>query len=458
VGASLFLILGYTVFAYQYAMSWQDAATFYYAGSPSDAVILFAIFFFLIAVMTIFGKTLENMLTIRPMAIKYEIITKIILIISLFIAITLIATIAITLTGRVFLFFLNPIDAMIGLQTVGIGLLIGFGLIGLVFGTISYYLARIVYRPLEHLEEETAAVTEPGVISFQEPAGLVFTELQGISDNFKSVLLELGRVRAELRRFSVIDRHPRTPSTTQLAKLDYYLAILNNTMTNRIQSIMTLTEIGQGTSNPDERMHIFTSIQSEIDEIRFLLRSVQLLRLIDIQALPEFQRINLSSVITKIINELHTLFPESASQLSLSLPDKEVFVLANEYVSQIFQPLFRIVLEQAVGGPATIDVTFEEVKELGIEYWQVDISHPKWVLPDIEKVLLFREDAEQPQKANPRLLVIPALVKHYRGQFQVTNIVIDDPQYGTRLQVLLPKAKQSRRRRPRRAVDESGAE
>jgi hypothetical protein len=205
-------------------------------------------------------------------------------------------------------------------------------------------------------------------------------------------------------------------------------------------------------------MEVLTMIHSEINETQYILKSVQLLRLIDIQALPEFRRIDLRSVITTIINELDTLFPDSASQITLSLPEKAVIVLVNEYVSQIFQPLFRLVLKQVSGVPATIEVTFSEVTELGTDYWQVNISHPKWVLPDIEKVLLFREDFEQPQKANPNLLLIPSLVDYYRGKFKITNLVIDDPQYGTLIQVLLPRAKPQRVRSQRKSKKKAGAD
>ncbi len=456
--SSLFLILGYTAFAYQYAMSWQAVSVFYYAGSLSDSFTLFAIFFFLISVLTIFGKTLEDMATIRPISVKYEGITRVILILSLLVVMTLIATITIFLTSRVLLVFLSPIDAMIALQAIGIGLLIGFIIVGLIVGGIGYFLARLIYQPLEQLEIETSAVTEPGLISYQEPVGLVFTELQGISDSFTNILTELSRVRAELRRFTVVERRPLTPSKSQLVKLDYYLGVLNNTITSGLQSILSLTEIGQGTSNPEERLEALNLIHSEIQEIQYMLRSVQLLRLIDIQALPELSRIDLRSVITQIINELHTLFPESASQISLSLPSNAAFVLVNEYVTQIFQPLFRLVLTQGGGGSSTIDVTFSNVTELGTDFWQVDISHPKWVLSDLEKVLLFREDIEQPQKANPNLLLVPALIEYYRGKFRVTNIVLDDPQYGTLLQVLLPKAKLPRVRTQRKSRKKSGAD
>jgi hypothetical protein len=458
VVSSLFLILGYTAFAFQYALGWQDVSAFYYAGSLSDVVTLFAIFFFLTAVLTIFGKTLENMATIRPMSVKYEGITRVLLIISLLVVMTLIATITLTLTSHVLLAYLSPPVATIALQTIGLGLMIGFVVIGLVVGAIGYFLARVMYRPLEQLEIETSEVTEPGLISYQEPVGLVFTELQGISDSFTTILNELSRVRAELRRFTVIDRRPQTPSKSQLVKLDYYLGVLNNSITSRLQSIMSLTEVGQSTSVPEERSEVLTMIHSEINEIQNLLKSVQLLRLIDIQALPEFSRIDLRSIITNIINELHTHFPDSASNINLSLPEKPAFVLVNEYVSQIFQPLFRLVLKQVGGGPASIDVTFSDVTELGHDYWQVSISHPKWVLPDIGKVLLFREDVDQPQKANPNLLLVPALVEYYRGKFKVTNLVIDDPQYGTLLQVLLPRAKERRVRSQRKSRKKAGAE
>ncbi len=440
VFASLFLILGYTAFAFQYAMGWNTLSVFYYAGSISDAISLFAIFTFLIAVLFIFIDTLENMATSRPLSIRYEVLTRAVLITSLVVVLTLLGAIAITLAGRVLLVYLPPIDAMVALQTIGIGILISLGTIAIVVAVSGYYLARWLYQPLALLEAETTAVTEPGIISYSEPQGLALTELQGVSDSFAKIINELSRVRAELRRFTITENRLRMPSTSQLGKLDYYLAIVNNSVTNRIQTIMSLAEASRDVSNPKEHGHILDMIQTEIREIHYLLKSVQLLRLIDTQALPEFRRIDLAPILTNLITELQEIIPETTRQISLSLPAKNAYVLANEYVSQIFLPLFRLALERDVGGPAIIEVAFSQVKESGIDYWQIDISHAKWVLPDIEKVLLFRADSEQPQKANPNLLLVPALAEYFRGKFRIRNIVIDDPQYGTVLQILLPKA------------------
>ncbi len=438
--ASLFLILGYTTFAFQYAIGWMDISVFYYSGSISDAIMLLAVFTFLIAVLAIFSEALENMATSRPLSIKYEAMTRVLLIVPLLIVMSLVATIAIVLFGRVLLVYLAPIDALVALQTVGVGLLIGLSVIILGVGGIGYLLSRWLYRPLIYLEAETIAVTDPGVISYTEPQGLVFAELQEVSDSFAEIINELSRVRAELRRFTITEQRLMKPPTSQLTKLDYYLAILNNSVTNRIQTIMSLSEVARGVSNQEEQTHILDMIQTEITEIHYLLKSVQILRLIDSQALPKFRRIDLITVITELINDLQEIIPESTSSISLVLPDQKAFVLANEYVSQIFQPLFRLVLEQNIGSPATIEVTFSKKIEYGTDFWQINISHPKWVLPDIEKVLLFRADSEQPQKANPNLLVVPALVEYFHGKFYVKNIIIDEPQYGTLLQVLLPQA------------------
>lgn len=443
VFASFVLILGYTISAYQYAFGWQDVAAYYYAGSISDSITLLAIFIFCIAVLAIFSGTIENMTTSRSVSVKYEIISRVLFVFSSFVGMILILIIAVTLFGRVLLFYLSPIDAMVGLQTVGVGSLMGFVVIVLAYSAIGHWLARWLFRPLEHLETETMAITEPGIVSYTEPPGLVFTELQGVSDSFTEIMNELSRVRAELRRFTITERRLRTPSISQLARLDYYLAILNNSITNRIQTIMNLAEVGRDITK-DEQIHVLDMIRTEMTEIHYLLNSVQILRLIDTQSLPEFHRIDIVPIITKLINELQEIIPESTSQISLSLPTQKAFVLANEYVKHIFQPLFRLALERDVGGPSTIEVVFTKTKEYGISFWQIDISHPKWVLSDLEKVLLFRADQEQPQKANPSLLVVPALVEYFRGKFHVKNIVIDDPQYGTTLQVLLPLATQRR--------------
>jgi len=455
VAASLLLLLGYTLFSFQYAMGWFDFASFYYTGSLGDSVILLAIFTFLIAVFAIFSESLENMATIRPVSIKYEIVSRVLIIISFLIVTTLTATIAITLTGRVLLVYLTPPHSTVALQTIGSGLLMGLGIILIVGGGIAYYLSRILYRPLERLDEETSLVSEPGKIAYTEPPGLLFTELQDVSDNFASLVDGLGRVRDELRRFTISERRLRTPSTSQLSRLDYYLAILSNTVTNRIQSILSLTELGCGKETVEEQKQILEMIQTEVAEIEYIMKSIQLLRLIDSEALPDFTRIDVCEVIPQLMADLQELIPESQSQISLALPEHKCQVMANEYVNQIFKPLLRLAIEQDVGGPATIEVTFSNTTEFGVDYWQIDIVHPKWVLPDIEKVLLFRSDPEQPQKANPGLLLVPALVEYFRGKFRVTNVVTDDPRYGTVFHVLLPMFKRKREKSiPKSTVEE----
>lgn len=450
--ASLLLVVGYTAFAFQYATGHQMISSFYYAGSISDSLLLFAVFTLLIAVLSIFSETMENMATIRPLSIKYEVVTRVVLILSIIVTLTLIATIAITLTGRVLLVSLLPSQWIVSLQTIGLGLLMGFIVILFIGASIAYYLARMLNRPLENLQSETVAVTEPGIISYTEPPGLMFSELQSVSDSYTALVEELGRVRAELRRFTITEHRAQTPSRSQLGRLDYYLAILSNTVSNHIQSILSLTELGGTTTNQDEQQHVLRMIQSEIAEIEYLIKSIQLLRMIDADALPKLSQIDLCAIMPRLINELQELVPESLSQITLSLPEQKCFVIANEYVSSIFQNLLRLTLEQDVGGPATIEVKFSKISEYGVGYWLTEIAHPKWVLPDVEKALLFRADSEQPQKANPSLLLVPALVECFRGKFRISNIVTDDPRYGTVFHVLLP---QSTRKRIQRQEKES---
>ncbi len=447
--ASLILIVGYTVFAFQYASSYALTSAFFYSGSFSDVILLFGIFSFLIAILTIFTETLEKTATVRPLSIKYPVVTRIVLVLSLVVVLTLIGTVAITITGRVLLVFLSPPDVTGALQSISGGLGIGIIVLLLVSGSAAFYLSRLLFRPLEGLEAETSAVTEPGIITYSEPPALLFTELQEVSDSYASLVEELGRVRAELRRFTITEQILRKPSTSQLTKLDYYLSILSNSITNRIQSILSLTELGRLATTSEDHKHFFGRIQVEVNEIEDMMKSIQLLRLIDAQALPEFSRIDLCTTITTVISELQELVPESSSQINLSLPEQKCQVLANDYLGQIFQPLLRLILEQDVGGTATIDVAFSKITEFEIEYWQTEIAHPKWVLSDVEKVLLFRSDTEQPQKAMPNLLVVPALIDYFRGKFYVKNIVLDDPRYGTVFQILIPSAKSSRSRKKR---------
>ncbi|MDO8056821.1 MAG: hypothetical protein Q6361_08165, partial [Candidatus Hermodarchaeota archaeon] len=206
-------------------------------------------------------------------------------------------------------------------------------------------------------------------------------------------------------------------------------------------------------SESSELNRIFEQIQTEVQQTQQLLKSVQLLRLIDAQALPEFARIDLRTIIPRLLTELRELVPESASNFNLALPDRPCHVRANEYLDHIFLPLFRLVLEADMSGSANIDISISKIIELDVEYWQTEISNPKWVLTDVEKSLLFRFSPEEPQRGNPTLLVAPLLVEYFRGKFRIENRVPEDAQYGTVLRVLLPIAKQARITSHRRQRD-----
>ena len=458
VMASLLMIVTYTAFAFQYAMGFMAIDLIFYAGSVSDVLTLFAIFSFLIAVLTIFMEALEGTPTVRPVSIRYMLVNRVVLTVTLAVALTLITTVSISITGRILAVYLPPPIFSIIVQTIGFGFLLALGIILGVGVAVSYYLSFLLYQPLQNLQEETTAITEPGITAYTEPPGLIFSELQTISDSFIGILSEIARIRAELRRFTISEHRLRSPSTSQLSRLDYYFSMLGNQLSNHLQSILSLTEIQADAPDPSALNRVFEQIQTEVRETQQLLESVQLLRLIDAQALPEFKRVDLCAVVPRILAELQELIPDSLNSFNLALPEQSCQVWANEYLAQVFLPLLRLSLETNVHTSSTVDVSISNITELDVTYWQTEISNAKWVLTDVEKSLLFRFNPEEPQRGNPALLVVPLLVEYFRGKFRIENRVPEDAQYGTVLRVLLPVAKRTRilPHRPQRDGDRTG--
>ncbi|MFX0169688.1 MAG: hypothetical protein ACFE89_10085 [Candidatus Hodarchaeota archaeon] len=445
VTASLLLVLAYTAFAFQYAMGFTVIDTIFYSGSISDTLTLFAIFSFLIAVLNIFMEGLQGTHMGRPVSIRYAQINRIVLIITLAVILTLSAIAFITVTDHILSLYLTAPLATVALQNIGVMFLITLGVILTVGGAVSYYLSFLLNHPLQNLQIETSAVIEPGITAYTEPPGLIFSELQAISDTFIQILTEMARVRAELRRFTISEHRLRLPSTSQLSRLDYYFALLGNQLTNRMQNILSLAELGNQTTDSLEQKQLFERVQVEVAETQYLQDSIQLLRLIDAQALPELQRLDLCSIMTQLLSELQEMIPESSSKVALNLPEESCYIFANQYVNRIFLPILRHMLEVDSGVSTTIAVTLSRVTEYDVEYWQTEISHPKWVLSDVEKSLLFRFIPEEPQRGNPNLLVVPVLVDYFRGKFRIENRVTEEAQYGTVLRILLPLAKRGQK-------------
>ncbi len=449
--AGILLMLSRTLFALQYASGFSLLGSFYYAGSLSDAITVFSEFTFFIAVLGFFAETSENTTQSRAISLRYVAGLTIFSLLSFILLTFLTATIAIVLVGRVIPVFLPPPQAIVAIQTIGYGLIIAVGVILSIGGIITTFLINLIGQPLEKMDAQVAAVTEPGTITYEEPSQLIFTELHSLSDSFRNLVDEIKRIRTEFRRkLSTAQAAPPSPTISEpMAKL--YCSILEREIANHLQVILTNAEkllIDEGTSTTTKQYA--NQIVNTITDIQDTLHVIQLIQRIDDQGSLDLHRINLNSLITKVTKEIEPQLKTRSAQIALNTPDKLPDIFANHYLKDALTILLKFAINHDTRDKPVIDIKLSQILELSKTYWQIEIIAQGWVISDTEKIQFFEFVSQEPQIIDPKLLLVSKIVESFKGQIRVENRIPDDPQFGTKISIILPaflqKSPSSKRR------------
>jgi hypothetical protein len=439
VVAGILLMLSRILFALQYATGFNQISLFYYAGSLSDVITVFGEFTFFIAILGFFAETNENTTQSRSISLRYVAGLTIFSLMSFILLTFITATIAVVLVGRLIPVFLPPLEAMIATQTIGYGLIIAVGVILSIGGVVATFLINLIGQPLEKMDAQVAAVTEPGTISYEEPSQLIFTELHSLSDNFRTLIDEIKRVRTEFRR-KIGTLQIDAPSTTiseQMAKL--YCGILEREIANQLQIILANAEkliIDEGTSATTKQYA--TYIVNTITDLQDTLQVIQQIQHIDDHGSPDLHRVNLYSLLTKVTQEMEEQLSSLSAQITINKPEKLPDVFANHHLKDVLTLLLKFVINRDTREKPVIVVKLSQILELSKTYWQIDIIAQGWIVSDAEKVQIFDSSSQEPQIIDPKLLLVTKLIESFKGRIRLENRVLDDPQFGTIISIILP--------------------
>lgn len=441
VAAMVLQLFARSAFALNYAFLHQQVPLFYYAGSAADALLFFSGLILLTAVLALLAHTVESFPAHRPASIRLSTMTVIVsssLILALILTVDL-ASLA--LASQVMGSLLPAQDTSLALQTFGGGLMLIVVLTLLVGGGAAAAMGNLLMKPLEGLNRQVLAVTEPGMTAYREPPALIFTELQSLSDSFGRLVDRINRIIAELRSVRPEGWMERGASRP----VDFYIDLLSHEIRNYSQVILSNMELmgrlaGQGEGAKDQMAHCMTAVTEAVDKIRDILGQVQTLRRLEREGTPDLVDTDLIQGLSKAVQMVKSLYPQRRVRVEMDLPSEPCYVLANALLEDLFVNLLRNAVDNDPHEEVVIEVAVRPLHEQGVDYWQTTITDRGLGIPDEEKDTLFLRDQRGARRRGLGLLLVATLVEAYRGKIRVENRVPGDHRYGTVFTVLLPRA------------------
>ncbi|MFX1474658.1 MAG: ATP-binding protein [Promethearchaeota archaeon] len=439
----LIQFIGLTVFAFQYGFLHSTVPAFYFAGSVSDSILAFADLMFIITVLAIFAQTIEIMPESRPASVRYVAVTTI-LILSVLMGILLMLAIAtVSLVQTVLTIFLPLETVTIAVQMIGIGFLSIVGILLVIAGIVSFFLIGLLFRPLEELEEQIRDVSEPGITAYEEPRHLLFIELQSLSDNFRLLVERMKRIRFELRKARSEKPRRRSPSTT-IAEKDQYSELLAYRVTDSSREILGSAEALRESFKDDPRTSTYIQeIIEKATQIQKTISSVQMLRQIKAEQVPELSRIDMCKALKNVIDKITVQYSQRELSFPLKLPRFGCKVLANLLLQDLLTNLLQYLIERNPHNKVVIEVEANEITWAAVQYWQVTFTDKGNVIPDEEKDVLFRRDLLPARELPLSLLLAEVIADSLKGKIEVSNRIPGDRRYGTVFILRIPSATQN---------------
>lgn len=223
------------------------------------------------------------------------------------------------------------------------------------------------------------------------------------------------------------------------ARAEFFNDLMAHDLNNMHQGILTALELA--VMHPDMTDSIREILSSALDQVQ---RSVALITNVkkfskiideDIQLI----RLDLHQAILESMEQVRNSFPMRKITLNTSTMPASHFVLADEFLVDLFYNLFHNSVKVATEERVILDVSVRWSKAR--DFLEVSVSdHGPGVSPEMKKTLFTRYQDSGTQGSGVGLTLVRRIVEHYGGNIRVADRVIGDYKKGASFKVLLPAA------------------
>jgi len=229
-----------------------------------------------------------------------------------------------------------------------------------------------------------------------------------------------------------------------------YLDLLTHDVGNFVNPVAAYVELVLGTTPLTPVQHKYLSSALEATRsishlIRNVRRSAQMLEASQVELVPK----DLTKSLHQVSSDAKGAFLSRKVNIKLSLPQENMWVLADELLDEVFYNLLSNSIKYDEHEEVVIDVSLDEVEFEGKRYARVRITDRGVGIPDDLKSKIFtkgfrdlhrieRPSLQRSRGAGMGLSLVKSLIDRYNGKIWVENRVYADHSMGSVFHVILP--------------------
>ncbi len=222
---------------------------------------------------------------------------------------------------------------------------------------------------------------------------------------------------------------------------DFYVDLMSHDIRNFNQITMGYIELLQLSDrlNAEDSAYL-EKAQKGVTGSNKLIDNIKKVRMIRQFAGKELKRMDLVEILRQDAEATKKSSPATNIHFSDTVNSESRFVMADEYVHDIFRHILENAAKYDPHEQKLIDVDASETIEGGCAYWIVRIADNGVGVPDDKKRSIFERITKTTKGAGLGLSIVSLIVNKYRGKIWVEDKIKGDPTKGSVFIVQLPRA------------------
>ena len=222
---------------------------------------------------------------------------------------------------------------------------------------------------------------------------------------------------------------------------DFYVDLMSHDIRNFNQITMGYIELLQLSDRLSaEDTAYLEKAQKGVTGSNRLIDNIKKVRMIRQFAGKELKRMDLGEILRQDAETVKKSSPASSISFSESVNKESRFVMADDYVHEIFRHILENAVKHDPHDQKLIEVDASETIEHGCAYWIIKIADNGVGVPDDKKRSIFERMTKTTKGAGLGLSIVSVIVDKYRGRTWVEDKVKGDPSKGSVFVVQLPRA------------------
>ncbi|HEY3421590.1 MAG TPA: HAMP domain-containing sensor histidine kinase, partial [Methanocellaceae archaeon] len=222
---------------------------------------------------------------------------------------------------------------------------------------------------------------------------------------------------------------------------DFYVDLMSHDIRNFNQITMGYIELLQLSDrlSPEDSAYL-EKAQKGVTGSNKLIDNIKKVRMIRQFAGKELKRIDLGEILRQDAEAVKKTSAASNIIFSDAVTRESRFIMADEYVHEIFRHILENAVKYDPHEQKLIEVDASETIEHGCPCWLVRIADNGVGVPDDKKRTIFERITKTTKGAGLGLSIVNLIVDKYRGRIWVEDKVKGDPAKGSVFTVQLPRA------------------